>query len=63
MTIAYALELANKGIEAVRSSLPLQKGVNTHNGKLTYEPVAAAVGLPYSPLADWLDSIPYERLQ
>ena len=63
VTIPYALELAAKGMDAVRNSIPLQKGVNAHEGKITYEPVAAATGLPYTPLAKWLDSIPYDRLQ
>ena len=30
----------------------LAKGVNTLGGKLTYEAVAEAHGLPYTPLAD-----------
>lgn len=63
VTMTYALDLANHGMEAVRKSIPLQKGVNTHAGKVTYEPVAAATGLPYTPLEKWLDSIPYDRLQ
>ncbi|WP_028610467.1 alanine dehydrogenase [Paenibacillus harenae] len=63
VTISYALELANRGMDAVRRSVPLQKGVNTHQGKVTYEPVAEAVGLPYSPLDKWLESIPYDQLQ
>ncbi|CAM4503574.1 alanine dehydrogenase [Paenibacillus endophyticus] len=62
VTITYALELANKGMEAVRHSIPLQKGVNTHAGNVTYEPVAAAANLPYVPLEKWMDSVPYERL-
>ena len=44
VTIPYALDLANHGMEAVRKSIPLQKGVNTHAGKVTYEPVADATG-------------------
>lgn len=63
VTIGYALELANHGMEAVRKSVPLQKGVNTHNGKVTNEPVAAATGLPFTPLEKWLDSVPYDHLQ
>lgn len=62
-TISYALDLANNGMEAVRRSVPLQKGVNTHAGKVTYEPVAAATGLPYTPLDKWLNSVPYENLE
>ncbi|MDQ0111607.1 alanine dehydrogenase [Paenibacillus harenae] len=62
-TIPYALDLANRGLDAVRQSVPLQKGVNTHAGKVTYEPVAAATGLPYTPLDKWLNSVPYENLE
>lgn len=61
-TITYALELANKGMDAIKRSVPLQKGVNTHAGHVTYEPVASAVGLPYSGLDKWLNSVPYENL-
>ncbi|MEV5028472.1 alanine dehydrogenase [Paenibacillus sp. LPE1-1-1.1] len=63
VTIPYALDLANQGMEAVRRSIPLQKGVNTHAGRVTYEPVAAATNLPYVPLEKWMDSVPYEGLQ
>ncbi|CAM3965847.1 alanine dehydrogenase [Paenibacillus alkaliterrae] len=63
VTISYALELANQGMDAVRKSVPLQKGVNTHRGKVTNEPVAAATNLPFTPLEKWLDSVPYDRLQ
>ncbi|WP_424766138.1 alanine dehydrogenase [Paenibacillus sp. sgz302251] len=57
VTISYALELANHRMEAVGRSIPLQKGVNTHGGKVTNEPVAAATGLPYTPIDHWLDSV------
>ncbi len=63
VTIPYALDLANHGMEAIRKSIPLQKGVNTHAGRVTYEPVALATGLPYSSLEKWLDSVPYDRLK
>ncbi|MCR2803083.1 alanine dehydrogenase [Paenibacillus soyae] len=54
VTIPYAVELARDGLAAVRRSVPLQKGVNTHAGKLTNEPVAAATGLPYTPILEAL---------
>lgn len=63
VTIPFALELANHGMDAVRRSIPLQKGVNTHAGKLTCEPVALATGLPFTPLEKWLESIPFDHLQ
>ncbi|GMK46299.1 alanine dehydrogenase [Paenibacillus glycanilyticus] len=63
VTMPYALDLASRGWEAIRSSVPLQKGVNTHRGTVTYEPVAEASGLPYTSLQRWLDSIAFDNLQ
>jgi alanine dehydrogenase len=55
-TLPYALKLANKGfVEAIRSDLGLKAGVNTYAGKLTYEAVAEAQGLEYTPLDNILD--------
>lgn len=58
VTIPYAVELASHGLEAIRKSIPLQKGVNTYSGNVTYEPVAVATGLPYTSLEKCLNSIP-----
>ncbi len=50
-TLRYALALADKGWRrAVADDGALAKGVNVHAGRLTYEPVAVAHGLPYAPL-------------
>ncbi len=50
-TLKYALDLANKGVEkAIADDPSLAKGVNTLNGKCTYEPVAQALKLKYYPL-------------
>ncbi|MFF2090204.1 alanine dehydrogenase [Paenibacillus sp. NPDC058174] len=62
-TIPYALDLANRGWEAVKGSVPLQKGVNTHAGAVTHEQVAASTGMAYTPLERWLDAIAYDRLE
>jgi alanine dehydrogenase len=49
-TLPYALALANKGFEkAVADDSGLKEGVNTHQGNLTYEAVAASQGLAYTP--------------
>ncbi len=56
VTIGYALDLATNGLEAVRRSLPLQSGVNTHQGQVTYLPVAEATGRSYAPLGQLLGS-------
>lgn len=49
-TLPYALSLANKGFEqAVKDDVGLKEGVNTYQGNLTYEAVAASQGLTYTP--------------
>jgi alanine dehydrogenase len=53
VTIPYAVQLANLGVEeAVRRNPALAKGVNVIRGKLTYEAVARDQGVPYTPLPD-----------
>lgn len=50
-TLPYALALANKGFEqAIKEDSGLAEGVNTYNGKLTYEAVATSQNLEYTPL-------------
>jgi alanine dehydrogenase len=44
-TLQYAIELACKGLNAVKASVPLQLGVNTFKGKITCKPVAEALGM------------------
>jgi len=47
-TLPYALQLANKGWkQACKESEPLRKGLNVVKGKVVYEGVAEAFGLPY----------------
>ena len=54
-TLPYALKLANKGfMDAVASDPGLKEGVNTYAGRLTYEAVAVAQGLEYTPLDEIL---------
>lgn len=49
-TLPYALALANKGFEqAVKDDAGLKEGVNTYQGKLTYQAVATSQGLTYTP--------------
>ena len=51
-TLPYSLHLAAKGRDAIKESRPLQGGLNTHRGQLTYDAVASEFGLPYvDPLA------------
>ncbi len=50
-TIRYALEIAGKGWRRAASDDPaLAHGLNTAEGHLTHPAVAAAHGLPYTPL-------------
>jgi alanine dehydrogenase len=52
-TLPYVEAIANNGLAAAVDADPaLAKGVNVINGKLTYEAVAEAHGLDYTPLAD-----------
>ena len=50
-TLPYLLRLATLGVEkAVRSDTGLAKGVNLSGGKVTFQGVADAHGLPFDPL-------------
>ena len=54
-TLPYVEAIANKGLRAAVADDPaLAKGVNVIEGKLTYEAVAEAHGLEYTPLDDVL---------
>lgn len=51
-TLPFGLQLANAGWkQALQQSPALAKGANVIAGKITYDQVAAAHGLPYTPLA------------
>ena len=51
VTLPYVEEIASRGVrEAVAASRPLARGVNVVAGKLTYQAVADAHGLAYTPL-------------
>jgi alanine dehydrogenase len=54
-TLPYVEAIANNGLRAaVAADAALAKGVNAIEGKLTYEAVAEAHGLDYTPLDDVL---------
>ncbi len=59
-TLPYALTLANKGFfHAVAGDPGLKAGVNTYAGHCTYQAVASAQGLKYTPVDDLIGtSIP-----
>jgi alanine dehydrogenase len=51
VTVPYALKLANQGItQAIKNDKSLFLGVNTFDGAITYQAVAEAHRLPYTPL-------------
>jgi alanine dehydrogenase len=53
VTLPYVELIADRGVrEAIAQNPVLARGVNVIDGKLTYEAVAAAHGLEYSPLDD-----------
>lgn len=49
-TMPYVMRLAQRGAAAIADDPALALGVNTYHGKLTYEAVATAFDLPYTPL-------------
>src|SRR5262249_12571302 len=54
-TLPYVEAIADKGlVQAVGDDAALAKGVNVVGGKITYEAVAEAHGLEYTPLDDAL---------
>lgn len=46
VTLSYALELADKGLSALRENPALRRGLNTFQGQVTHAGVATAFGLP-----------------
>lgn len=54
-TLPYIVKLANLGAaEAARTDPALAKGVNLYHGQVTYESVAEAFDLPFTPVQDLL---------
>jgi alanine dehydrogenase len=52
VTLPYALELAGRGWrDALRRDPALAKGLNTHDGSVTNQPVAQAHEMPFADLA------------
>ena len=50
-TLRHGLNIANKGLEkALADDIHLLNGLNTYDGKLTNEPVAKSLGIPYEPV-------------
>lgn len=56
-TISYALQLADKGVDAIRESEELKKGLNVYKGHVTYKAVAEAWNFPYVEVDEALKKI------
>ncbi|HST42328.1 MAG TPA: alanine dehydrogenase [Conexibacter sp.] len=57
-TMPYVVQLANDGVvRAVQDNPGLKRGVNVVAGKVTYAPVADAVGVPFVPVDEALGSL------
>jgi alanine dehydrogenase len=55
VTLPYAVELANKGWkQALRDDDALARGLNVHDGQITYAAVAESFDLPLLPLSEVL---------
>jgi len=48
-TLPYAINLANKGLQALRDDEHLRNGLNVHAGHITFDAVAQALGEPCLP--------------
>lgn len=48
-TLSFGLQLADKGVAALKENMHLRHGLNVHRGKVTYPAVATALGLDYTP--------------
>lgn len=46
-TLAFGLQLADHGLDALKKNKHLRNGLNVHRGKVTYSAVASALNLPY----------------
>jgi alanine dehydrogenase len=58
VTLPYAQKLANKGYKkALKEDKALAKGLNVYQGDVTYEAVAEAFDMDYTPLEDVLESL------
>ena len=57
-TLPYGLQLANHGVEeAARVNSAISRGINTYNGRLTYEGVASAFNQPYTPISEIIEGV------
>ncbi len=48
-TLAYGLQIADNGLEALKKNKHLLNGLNVHRGLVTYEAVSRALNIDYTP--------------
>jgi alanine dehydrogenase len=54
-TLPYAVEIANQGwADAMRGNPEIRMGANVVKGKVTFQGVADALGIPYTPISELL---------
>lgn len=53
-TLSFGLQLADKGLKALKDNKHLRNGLNVHKGRVTHEAVAAALGHAYVPAEEAL---------
>ena len=53
-TLPFAVQLANKGLQAMLDDEHLLNGLNVHRGKVTYDAVARDLGYEFVPARDAL---------
>lgn len=52
VTLPYAIQLANNGVEAIKNSTELLTGLNTYLGQLTNKAVSESLDIPFEPLSN-----------
>ena len=58
-TMPYVIHLATDGVHKATDANPgLKLGVNVAGGKVTYKPVADAVGVPHADVDEVLAGVP-----
>jgi alanine dehydrogenase len=58
-TMPYVVQLANRGVNQAVADIPgLKMGINVMGGEITYQAVADAFGLPYTPVNEALGTSP-----
>ncbi len=53
-TLSFGLQLADKGLKALKDNKHLRNGLNVHKGRVTHAAVASALGHAYVPAEDAL---------